>query len=99
MKMLLAALSLLAAVFITSPVTPAQAKVTVDITVGGALWGKGRISCSQGARLLRDRAYSGVTMRDCWGRYYIYRAWRNFRHYEIAVDSRNARVVDRHRLR
>jgi hypothetical protein len=92
-------LSLLASVVISQPVEPAQAKVQIDITVGGTLWGKGKITCSQGARLLRDRAYHSVTMKDCWGRYYIYRAWRNFRHYEIAVDSRNARVVDRHRLR
>lgn len=96
MKVLLAVLSLLVAVAITSP---AHAKVQIDISVGGTLWGKGKITCSQGARLLRERAYTGVTMRDCWGRYYIYRAWRNFRYYEIAVDSRNARVVDRLRLR
>ena len=97
MKRLLAVLSLLAAVVITSP--SAQAQVEVDISVGGALWGKGKITCSQGARLLRQRAYHSVTMRDCWGRYYIYRAWRSLRYYEIAVDSRNSRVVDRHRLR
>lgn len=99
MKMLLAVLSLLAAVAITSPFDPAHAKIQIDISVGATLWGKGKITCNQGARLLRERAYTGVTMRDCWGRCYIYRAWRNFRHYEIAVDSRNARVVDRHRLR
>lgn len=99
MKMLLAVLSFLLAIVIFSPFAPAQAKVQIDISVGGTLWGKGKITCSQGARLLRDRAYTAVSMRDCWGRYYIYRAWRSFRYYEIAVDSRNARVVDRHRLR
>ena len=77
MKRLLAVISILAAVVITSPFEPAQAGVEVDISVGGALWGKGKITCNQGARLLRDRAYRGVTMRDCWGRYYIYRAWRS----------------------
>jgi hypothetical protein len=98
MKRLLAMLSLLVAVGIAQPLKPAQA-AEVDIMVGSTLWNGGKISCSKGARLLRQRAYTGVVMRDCWGRYYIYRAWRSYRYYEIALDSRTSRVVDRMRLR
>jgi hypothetical protein len=99
MKRLLGILSVLAAVTIAQPAVPAQAKVQIDITIGGTLWGKGKISCNQGARLLRDRGYYNISIRDCRGRHYNYRAWRNNRYFQITVDARNSRVVDRRRLR
>ncbi|MGE0006752.1 MAG: hypothetical protein AB7S92_14300 [Parvibaculaceae bacterium] len=98
MKRLSGILALFAALLIAQPAAPAQAKVQIDITIGGTLWGKGKISCRQGARLLRDRGYYNVSMRDCRGRYYTYRAWRKNRYFQIAVDARNSRVVNRLRL-
>ena len=98
MKRLLSVLSVLAALAIAQPIEPAQAKVVIDITIGGALWGNGKITCNQGSRLLRDRGYYNISRRDCWGRQYVYRAWRNNKYFQIIVDSRNARVVDRRRL-
>ena len=98
MKRLLAVLSVLAALFIAQPIESALAKVKIDITIGGTLWGKGKISCNQGARLLRDRDYYNISPRDCQGRHYVYRAWRNNKYFQITVDARNSRVVDRRRL-
>ena len=98
MKRLLSVLSVLAALAIAQPIAPAQAKVQIDITIGGMLWGKGKITCNQGSRLLRDRGYYNVSPRDCWGRHYVYRAWRNNKFFQITVDARNSRVVDRRRL-
>jgi hypothetical protein len=81
------------------PVTVAHAKVSVEVTTGGSSWGKGRISCSRGARILRDRGYRDIVRKDCYGRFYVYRAWRDSRRYEIALDARSGRVVDRRRVR
>ncbi len=77
---------------------PAHA-VSVNITVGSNL-NRGRaISCSQGQRLLRNRGFRDVRRVDCRGRFFIYHARRGNNRYEVAVNSRTARVVDVRRIR
>jgi hypothetical protein len=78
--------------------TPAQA-VTVNINIGTSLNNGRGISCAQGERLLRNRGFRDVRRINCRGRYFIYRAWRGGSRFEIAVRSRDGRVVDVRRLR
>lgn len=73
--------------------TPARA-VTVNITVGTNLSGGRAISCAEGARRVRNRGFRNVRSINCSGRYFVYRAWRGNRQYEIAVRRSNGRVVD-----
>jgi len=77
--------------------TPAEA-VTVNITIGTNLSGGRAISCAEGARRVRERGFRNVRRIDCSGRFFIYRAWRGNRQYEIAVRRSNGRVVDVHRI-
>lgn len=88
----------LAVVFLLTPIgdpAPANA-VTVNISIGNGTslnFGR-RISCVDGARLIRDRGFREVVPRDCRGRYFVYRASRGRHRYEISIDSRNGRVAD-----
>lgn len=72
--------------------TTAQAQVNIYV-------GSGRMSCYDGVRYLRSRGYWDVVRRDCGGRYYVYRAWRDGRRYEIAMRASDGRIVDRRRIR
>ena len=75
--------------------------VTVNISIGNGTslnFGR-RISCVDGARLIRDRGFREVVPRDCRGRYFVYRASRARHRYEISIDSRNGRVADFRRMR
>jgi hypothetical protein len=77
--------------------TPAGA-VTINIAVGTNLSGGRAISCAEGARRVRSRGFRDVRAIDCRGRYFVYRAWRSNRQYEIAVRRSNGRVVDVRRV-
>ncbi len=99
MRRFLLALGLAAglAIPLAAPV-PAHA-VSVNITVGSNV-NRGRaITCSQGQRLLRNRGFRDVRRVDCRGRFFGYRARRGNHRVEVAIDSRNGRVVDVRRLR
>src|SRR5215475_6718207 len=96
-----ALLSLAAVLLLTpaGPVAPVHA-VTVDINIstGTNLSSGRRITCREGERLLRDRGFRDVRRIDCRGRYCVYRAWRLNNRFEIALLSRDVRVVDMRRL-
>ncbi len=78
--------------------TPAQA-VTVNITIGSSINHGRAISCSQGARILRNRGFRDVRSIDCRGRHFVYRAWRGNQRFEIVINSRTGRVTDMRRIR
>ena len=77
--------------------TPAGA-VSVSIHVGNSLSSGRPISCAEGARRVRSRGFRDVRRINCSGRYFVYRAWRRGRQYEIAVRRSNGRVVDVRRV-
>jgi hypothetical protein len=81
------------------PAPVAEASVTVNIEIGTNL-NRGRgITCREGERLLRSRGFRDVRRVDCSGRFFVYRAWRGGQRFEIAVRSRDGRIVDIRRLR
>jgi hypothetical protein len=84
------------------PPPPANA-VTIDINIGfgiGSNLNRGlRMSCSQGERILRNRGFRDVRRINCRGQHFVYRGWRRGNRYEIALRSRDGRVVDLRRLR
>ena len=104
MDRMLARLVVIAAILITlAPVAapvPAYAVVSININIGNgtSLDSGRRISCAEGARLIRNRGFSNVTQRDCRGRYFTYRADRRGRRYEISVRARDGRVADYRRV-
>jgi hypothetical protein len=102
MRGTVAVLSFVAVLLLTpaGPVAPAHA-VTIDINIGtGTNLSSGRrITCREGERLLRNRGFRDVRRIDCRGRYFVYRAWRRNNRFEIALRSRDGRVVDMRRVR
>ena len=88
-------LSLAAPVAVPSP---AHA-VTINITIGSNLNNGRAITCRDGERILRRRGFRDIRRVDCRGRFFVYRARRDGRRYEIAVSAHNGRVVDLRRLR
>jgi hypothetical protein len=77
--------------------TPAGA-VNINISVGSNLSGGRAISCAEGARRVHNRGFRNVRRIDCSGRFFVYRASRGGRQYEIAVRRSNGRVVDVRRI-
>jgi hypothetical protein len=83
---------------VSSP-TPADARVNININIGSSLnFGRG-ITCSDGARIIRNRGFKDVRTVDCRGRYFVYRASRGGSRFEIALQARDGRVADFRRLR
>jgi hypothetical protein len=81
-------------------IPPASAQpVDVTVTIGTSLNNGRSISCSQGERLLRLRGFRNIRRVDCRGRFYIYRASLGVRRFEVALNSRDGRVVDVRRIR
>ena len=82
---------------------PPASAVTINVNVGfgiGSNLNRGRrLSCSEGERILRNRGFRDVRRIDCRGRYFVYRGWRRGNRYEVALNSRDGRVVDLRRLR
>jgi hypothetical protein len=81
------------------PATASSQSLDVNIRVGTSLNNNRAITCSQGERLLRFRGFRDVRRIDCRGRFFVYRAWMGSRRYEVALNSRNGRVVDVRRIR
>lgn len=46
------------------------------------------VSCRDGRRILWRSGYSGIEVQSCRGGFYRYTAWRNGKHYLVAVDQR-----------
>lgn len=47
----------------------------------------GYVSCRDGRRILWRSGYHGIEVQSCRHGYYRYTAWRNGRHYLVAVDA------------
>lgn len=78
---------------------PAEASsVTININVGSSISSGRGITCREGERLLRNRGFRDVRRIDCRGRYFVYRGWRSGNRYEVALRSRDGRVVSRRRI-
>ncbi|TCU20418.1 hypothetical protein [Rhizobium sullae] len=90
-------LALILMTFVTQPAF-AQS-VDVNIRIGTSLNNGRSITCSQGERLLRLRGFRDIRRIDCRGRFFIYRAWLGIRRFEVALNSRDGRVVDMRPIR
>jgi hypothetical protein len=65
-----------------------------SVHVGTRINNGHRVSCRQGARLLRMRGFNNIRMLDCRGTHFLYRATRLGRSYDITVRSRDGRIVN-----
>ncbi len=90
--------------------TAGQAVAGTDIDIGvgiggggyyqpGPSYGRGRISCRQGARIVASRGFRRVRADDCQGSEYKYYGREGRGLYKIVVDSRNGRIKDVDRVR
>lgn len=99
MRNFLVAKLCLALVLTTFAAQPAIAQsVDVDIRIGTSLNNGRMITCAQGHRLLRLRGFRNIRRVDCRGRFYVYRASLGVRRFEVALNSRDGRVVDMRRI-
>jgi hypothetical protein len=90
----------LAVILTTFASQPAFAQsVNIDIHIGTSLNHGRSISCSQGERLLRLRGFRDIRRIDCRGRFYVYRGSLGIRRFEVALNARDGRVVDKRRIR
>ena len=53
---------------------------------------RGRISCGEARRIVRDRGFRNVQARECEGRTYTFTARRDGRRILLYVNSRNGNV-------
>lgn len=77
--------------------TPAQA-IEITLHNGSSFNTRRAITCREGERVLRQRGFREARRVDCHGRYFVYRAWRDGRQYEIALRARNGTVADMRRV-
>jgi hypothetical protein len=52
-----------------------------------------RISCSQGASILKQNGFTEIQVRDCEGSYYDYTAVRRDYRYAVSVFAQGGRIV------
>jgi hypothetical protein len=55
-------------------------------------YGRGRISCGEARRIVRNSGFRNVDTIECRGRTYTFEATRRGRDVTVFVDSRNGRV-------
>lgn len=90
--------------------TAGQAVAGTDIDIGvgiggggyyqpGPSYGRGRISCRQGARIVRSAGFQRVRADDCRGTEYKYFGRQDRGLYRIVVNSRSGRIKDVDRVR
>lgn len=72
--------------------------ITLNLHNGSSFNTRRAITCRQGERILYNRGFRDVRRTDCHGRFFIYRAWRDGRRYEIALRARNGTVADMRRV-
>lgn len=77
----------------------ARAPLPASVSVGTNLSAGRRISCSEGARMLRARGFSNIRMIDCRGTRFVYHADRRGHRLRIEVNARNGRVTHVDRVR
>jgi hypothetical protein len=56
-------------------------------------WGKRKISCRKGMRIVRRSGFRGVRPMKCFGKRYVYRAFKWGVPYKVRVHSRRGHVV------
>jgi len=93
----LASFMLALAVVASPAAVPREASAQIIIGGGSSLNHGRPVTCNQGARLLRTRGFRDVTMINCRGRYYTYRATRSGARYEVSIRQRDGRIVDTRR--
>lgn len=101
MRMFFRVANMALAICLTVPLAlPSNAEAaTVTITIGSSLNNGRAITCNQGQRLLRNRGFRDVRRVDCRGRFFVYHARRGGSRFEVALNSRTARVSDVRRIR
>jgi hypothetical protein len=86
----------------------AVAGTDIDIGIGvggggyyqpGPSYGRGRISCRQGARIVAREGFRRVRADDCQGSEYRYFGRQRGDLFKIVVNSRNGRIKDVDRIR
>lgn len=98
-RLLLACLGL-ALGFVAQAAMPTFAQAaTVDLKVGTSLNNGRAITCRDGKRALRSRGFRHIWCVDCRARSFVCSARYGDHRFEIAVNARNGRVVDLHRVR
>ncbi|CAH0342261.1 hypothetical protein [Rhizobium sp. CECT 9324] len=78
--------------------TPAEAQVNINISVGSNISNGRSITCQEGRDRLRRHRFRDIRTVDCRGRFFVYRATRDGRRFEIALNRNNGRVVDMRRV-
>lgn len=61
-------------------------------------WGKRRISCYRGKRIVRNHGYRFIVPIDCSGSVYKFKARRGGARYLIKMKSRNGRIFARYHI-
>lgn len=87
----------------------AVAGTDIDIGIGvgggggyyqpGPSYGRGRISCRQGARIAASAGYRRVRPVDCSGSEYVYHGMRRGDLFRIQIRSRSGQIKDVDRIR
>jgi len=84
--------SIMSLALVTTQAAPSMAGVSIDIG------GRHRISCREGANIVRDAGFWRVRPIDCGGRVNRYRGLRHHRMFAITVSSRSGRIIDVQRI-
>ncbi|UJW75070.1 hypothetical protein [Rhizobium sp. SL42] len=77
--------------------TPVDARVNINISIGSNVSNGRSITCQEGRNRLRHHGFRDIRTVDCRGRFFVYRATRDGRRFEIALNRHNGRVVDMRR--
>jgi hypothetical protein len=59
----------------------------------GAQQGYGQISCGEGAQIVAEQGFRGVSARECGGRVFRYTAYRRGAAFEVRVASRTGQIT------
>jgi hypothetical protein len=84
--------SIVSLALVAAETAPSMAGVSIDIG------GRHRISCREGANIVRDAGFWRVRPIACGGREYRYRGLRHHRMFAITVRSWSGRIVDVERI-
>lgn len=83
---------------IVMPTVANAISIHIDFGSGGGISSGHPVSCREGERLLRREGFRDIRRIDCRGQNFIYHGSRRNGRYEIAVRSRNGRIVDYRRI-
>ena len=95
-------LALVGAPVAMSNISPAEAKVTINIQVGPGYYlppHAGYFSCRTIAERLWYKGYNSIRVNDCRGSTYVYTARRAGKLWRIKISSRSGRTLEVYRIR